>query len=159
MPPMLAPNTDGHSPSTRLTSTIYFFMGISLLSERESRGQMTFIAMNSGSPRQHFSDSRPPPPAQFRLRELQPQHRLEKPVEAWLEPVKNQLKQPSSLYAQNATYKCISDLLVSLNPFEVQVHIQDCYYQSFSVRGRVTSLGEIEILSMLASLASSHIIE
>lgn len=80
-------------------------------------------------------------------------------MEAWSEPVKNQLKQPSSLYAQNATYKRISDLLVSLDPFEVQVHIQDCYYQSFSVRGRVTSLGEIEILSMLASLASSHIIE
>ena len=129
--------------------TIYFFMGISVLSERESCGQMTFIAMNSGSPRQHFSDSRPPPPAQFRLRELRPRHRLEEPVEAWSEPVNNQRKQPSSFHSQNATYKRISDLLVSLNSFEVQVHIQDCYYQSFSVHGRVTSLGEIEIPSGL----------
>ena len=58
-----------------------------------------------------------------------------------------------------ATYKHISVLLVSLGSSEVQVHIQDCYYQSFSVRGQVTSFGKIEILSTLPALASSHVIE
>ena len=58
-----------------------------------------------------------------------------------------------------ATYKHISDLLVSLGSSEVQVHIQDCYYQSFSVRGQVASFGKIEILSTLPPLASSHVIE
>ena len=58
-----------------------------------------------------------------------------------------------------ATYKHISVLLVSLGSSEVQVHIQDCYYQSFSVRGQVISFGKIEILSTLPPLASSHVIE
>lgn len=49
--------------------------------------------------------------------------------------------------------------MVSLGSSEVQVHNQDCYYQSFSVCGQVTSFGKIEILSTLATLASSHVIE
>lgn len=62
LPPKLAPGTDGHYPFTSFTSIIYFFMGILLLSERDSCGHMTFTAINIGSQWQNFHDVPLPPP-------------------------------------------------------------------------------------------------
>lgn len=77
-------------------------------------------------------------------------------MEGGSEPVKNQLEQPSSLYSQKATYKHISDLLVSFRSSEVQVHLQECCHQSFAIFSQIASFGKIEIWSVLIPLASSH---
>lgn len=87
-----------------------------------------------------------------RPRQRQPQHPQNRACKGWLKPVKETILFP--LFSPSHSL----DFLVSLNS-EVQVYVHYRDYPSFSVHGQVSSSGKIEIPSMLAPLASSHIIE
>lgn len=52
------PSTDDHSLFISFTFTIYFFMSVLLLKEKESCGHITFIAMNMGNSHEFY----PPAP-------------------------------------------------------------------------------------------------
>lgn len=96
---------------------LLFKMGILLLNKRESCGPITFIAINIGSLQQNFHDFHPPPPCPA-LGCIGDSHdilRME-PVGAGSEPF---MEQCSSLCFQQARYKHISDLLLSLNSSEI----------------------------------------